>query len=414
MESDYRKVAGGVCAPLGFYSGAVSAGIKKADSRKKDLALIYSDGPAIGVAVFTTSRVKAAPVKVSTAHLRSNDTRAVIANAGNANACTGVRGIEDAKRMASETAAQLRLRPSQVLVCSTGIIGVPMPIDRISAKIPQLVSEASRKGGQNAARAIMTSDSVPKSISISLKVGSTKVRIGAMAKGAGMICPSMATMLCFVTTDARIDKGELRKATLEAVEGSFNRISVDGDMSTNDSVIVLANGQAKNRPITNGSPAASKFREALGHVMLKLAIMIVRDGERVTKFVEIQVKGARTYLDARKVAEAVANSTLVKCSWNGSDPNWGRVMDAVGYSRAKVREEMIDIYFDGVLACQHGIAADTPLSQLQKLASKDSFRVLINLNSGDAEHTVYTSDLSPEYVEFNRAEYALGRATPGK
>ncbi len=408
MEKGFKAVKGGVSAPRGFFCGAVAAGVKKPNSRRKDLALIYSKAPAVGAGVFTSNRVKAAPVKLSAQHLGSPHTQAIIANSGNANACTGPAGIEDTKRMVSETAAALGIDCREVVVCSTGIIGVPMPIERICSKIPALVRSASGTGGSGVARAIMTSDTRPKEVSLSFKIGGSVVKIGGTAKGAGMIRPDMATMLCFITTDACIGKKALQNATLECTEQSFNRISVDGDMSTNDSVIVLANGLAGNREIQERTAAGRKFNKALGWVMFELAKKIVKDGERVTKFVEIAVRGARTLEDAKRVAEAVANSTLVKCSWNGSDPNWGRVMHAIGYAGARIREEMIDIYFDGLRACEHGMAADTPFDRLQSVVKKDSFRVGIDLNSGGGVYSVYTSDLSPEYVDFNRAEYSLG------
>jgi glutamate N-acetyltransferase/amino-acid N-acetyltransferase len=311
--------------------------------------------------------------------------------------------------MTNTAGAELGVKPNQVLVCSTGIIGVPMPMERILPRIPELVAHKNRRGNKGAAEAIMTSDTRSKSVAVKMKLGGKEIRIGAVAKGAGMICPNMATMLCFVTTDAVIDRTELKKATQAAVGESFNRISVDGDMSTNDTVIVMANGEAGNKPLENGSKSARKFRCALSWVMLKLAKMIVKDGERVTKFVEVKVLGARTWADARKVADAVSNSTLVKCSWNGNDPNWGRVIDAVGYSQADVQEDMVDICFNGMTACSHGMAAETPIKQLERAVSKESFCVTINLNLGNAEHSVYTSDLSPEYVDFNRAEYAVSK-----
>ncbi len=407
MMGAAKRVAGGICAPKGYVSAAIPCGIKKPGSKKKDLALVYSEVPAAAAGVFTTNKVKAAPVKVSAAHLRSGDIRAVIANSGNANACTGCTGIEHAKQMTADVAEALDLVETQVLVCSTGIIGVPMPMERIRNKIPKLVQGLSRKEGAAAARAIMTSDTKSKSIGVRVKIGKTPVHIGAMAKGAGMICPNMATMLCVVTTDARIEKEELKRTAKEATERSFNRITVDGDMSTNDTVFVLANGLAGNRSIRNGSKASRDFREALVYVMDEMARAIVKDGERVTKFVEVQVKGGRTIRDAQKVAEAVANSTLVKCSWNGEDPNWGRIMDVIGYSGGRISEEMIDIYFGGKNACRHGIVAPTPVAELVKEVKKDSFIVLIDLNSGNGEYSVYSSDISPEYVDFNRAEYSV-------
>ena len=408
MSSSFDKIAGGVVAAKGFRAHGVACGIKEPGADRLDLAAIVSDLPAVAAGVFTSNKVKAAPVRVSQAHIREADVRAIVANSGNANAATGVRGVADARAMAQAVASELGVRRRQVLVGSTGIIGIPLPMERIVPNVPGLIAGLSRgRGSDRAARAIMTSDTKPKHYAVELKIGASRVRIGGIAKGAGMICPDMATMLCFITTDARIDKAELQKAVACAAEHSFNRITIDGDMSTNDSVMVLANGAAGNRPIRNGSPAAAAFRSALTRVMLKLAKAIVRDGERVTKFVEVNVRGAATYLDARRVAEAVAKSTLVKCSWNGSDPNWGRILDAVGYSRARIKEELVDVYFGGLLAAQNGMASPTPPEELKKIVANHRFSVTIDLNLGDAEYVVYTSDLSQAYVEFNASEYNL-------
>ena len=403
----YKEIPGGITAPEGFLCHAVSAGIKDPAKPRLDLGLIYSTAPCVTAATFTTNKVKAAPVRVCQAHLKSNDIRAIIVNSGNANACTGPRGIQDAKAMAVATGLALDLKPTQVMVNSTGIIGLPMPIDRITDAVPALVKGLSRDRHAAIAQAIMTSDTKPKSLAIEVPLGSKTIRIAAIAKGAGMICPSMGTMLCFVTTDAAIGLADLKKCTSEAVQNTFNRISIDGDTSTNDTVIVMANGMAGNRKIASGGPQHEAFCQALEYIMRRMARMIVSDGERVTKFVEIAVRGAATYMDARKVAETVANSLLVKCSWNGSDPNWGRVMHAIGYSRAKIREEHIDIYFDGHIATRNGISAGTPLEVLKAAVAKREFTVTIDLNIGDATYTVYTSDLSQEYVDFNKAEYAV-------
>ncbi len=402
----YHEIPGGITAPEGFLCHAVSAGIKDPTKPRLDLGLIYSTVPCVTAATFTTNKVKAAPVRVCQAHLKSNDIRAIIVNSGNANACTGPRGIQDAKAMATATGQALGLKPTQVMVNSTGIIGLPMPIDRITAQIPALAEGLSRERHAAIAQAIMTSDTRPKVLAIEVPLGAKTIRIAAIAKGAGMISPSMGTMLCFITTDAAIGLGDLKKCTREAVQNTFNRISIDGDTSTNDTVIVMANGMAGNRKIVSGGPQHAIFYEALEYVMRQMARMIVADGERVTKFVEIAVRGAATFMDARKVAETVANSLLVKCSWNGSDPNWGRVMHAIGYSRAKIREEHVDIYFDGHIATRNGIAADTPLEVLRAAVAKPEFTVTIDLHIGDASYTVYTSDLSQEYVDFNKSEYA--------
>ena len=252
----------------------------------------------------------------------------------------------------------------------------------------------------------MTSDTQKKEIAVSVDIGGHRVRIGACAKGAGMICPSMATMLCFITTDAKVSTSCLQKAVHDAVDSSFNRITIDGDMSTNDTVLVLANGQSEMPSIKRNSQECRQFNDALQYVMLKMAKSLVRDGERVTKFVTVEVKGARTYLDARKVAEAVANSSLVKSSWNGNDPNWGRIIHAVGYSRAMVREELIDIHIGGKAACLGGLQSKTSMDTLRKIVAKDAFTITIDLNLGKAQYEVYTSDMSPEYIDFNRSEYA--------
>lgn len=412
MTTEFEKIAGGVCAPQGFRAAGITCGIKKPDSPKKDLALIVSDFPAVGAGVFTENEVKAAPVRLSASYLKQCDPRAIVANSGNANACTGALGMEHARCMADSAAKALGLKRREVLVCSTGIIGLPMPMERIEPRMPDLVEAlgSDEVAGAAAAEAIMTSDTRPKSYAIKFMLGGKEVRIGAIAKGAGMINPNMATMLCFITTDARITKAELQEATQEAVDRSFNRITIDGDMSTNDTVLVLANGQAGNRLITKDGPGCRVFRAALTKVMKKLAKKIVGDGERVTKLVEVVVHGAQTDADAEKVARAVANSKLVKCSWNGNDPNWGRVLHAVGYSGAKIREEMVDIYFGGLCAAKNGLATDTPLLELLKVMERRKIKVCIDLNLGPGQYNIFTSDLSPEYVVFNRAEYSLPAA----
>lgn len=408
MGKKVKLVNGGLCAPKGFQVSAVGCGIKNPEVERLDLALIYSERPTVGAAVYTQNEVRAAPVRLSSSYLKSAEPRAIVVNSGNANACTGHDGMLKARTMASLASKGLGLKQREVQVCSTGIIGVPLPIERIEAKFPELI-ESLGKDSDRAARAIMTSDTEPKSVSVSVNIEGVRVRIGAIAKGAGMINPHMATMLCFVTTDAAISKAELSYATREAVDQSFNRISVDGDMSTNDTVIVLANGASENKTITRGGTGSAEFREALTKVMLLLAKKIVSDGERVTKLVEVRVRGAASQLDAERVARAVANSKLVKCSWNGNDPNWGRIIHAVGYSGARVKEELVDIYLNGVLATRNGLATKTHIDRLSAAVAGDEFTVGIDLHLGKAEFHLFTSDLSPEYVVFNREEYALNR-----
>lgn len=404
MESTYFEIGGGITAPSGFRAAAVRCGIKEGSPDKCDLGLIVSDFPAVAAATFTSNKIKAAPVRVSAAHLRAADTRAIIANSGNANACTGSTGIQNARRMTQAVARQLGLKERQILVCSTGRIGRDLPVAKIEESMPALVAGLSPSGSYVMAEAIMTSDTFQKEIAVELPLAGKRVRIGGIAKGAGMINPDMATMLCFITTDALISKRDLQRLTSASVEQSFNRITVDGDMSTNDTAICLANGQAGIPPIEADHEEYGWFAEGLNFVTRQLARMIVEDGEGVTKFVEVHVKGASTYQDARKAAEAVANSVLVKCAWYGEDPNWGRIIDAVGYSLAKVREEMIDIFFDGAVAVQHGMVSGTPEETLKEVLGNKKFTVTIDLHLGSAEYKVFTTDLTPEYVRFNMGE----------
>lgn len=400
----YTEIPGGVTAARGFIAGSAYCGIKATNPDRPDMALIYSPQPTTAAGTFTTNRVKAAPVRVSIINARSSDVRAIIANAGNANACTGVKGIENAKRMTAAVARALSLKDRQVLVCSTGRIGVQLPIDKIEATIATLPDECTSNGSQAAAEAIMTSDTKLKEIAVELEIEGKIVRIGGIAKGAGMIDPNMATMLCFITTDAVIEKKLLQRALSVSVEQSFNRITVDGDMSTNDTVLMLANQLAGHKALRYNSPAFKLFQRALDHVTKNLARMIVEDGEGVTKFVEVQVRGATSHTDARRAAEAVANSTLTKCAWFGNDTNWGRIMDAIGYSGAKIREELVDIYYDGLIAVKGGTASTTPIAKLREVVAASRFSVTIDLQLGSAEYTVYTTDLSVEYVKLNMGE----------
>lgn len=402
----FVKIDGGVTASIGFKAAAVACGIKNPKKLRLDLTVIASETPAVTDAMFTTNAVRAGCVRVSSQHVKKGDCQAIIANSGNANACTGVQGIEDAKAMAKAAASELGISMRKVLVCSTGIIGMPLPMDRLLPKVPEVVAKLHNEGSSEAEQAIITSDTHTKSYAIEVPCGDGSFRVGGIAKGAGMINPNMATMLAFFTTDAKVTPDELKRATRYAVDKSFNRITVDGDTSTNDTVIVMSNGMSSAPAIRKGSEHVMLFRKALHKVMLELAKMIVGDGERVTRFVEIRVLNARTIADAKKAAEAVANSLLVKCSFNGGDPNWGRIIHAVGYSGARIREEMIDIYFGGLVACKGGLASKTPVGEMEKVVAESKFSVTIDLNVGNAKHTVYTSDLSKEYVDFNASEYS--------
>ncbi len=391
-----RKIKGGVCAAEGFAAGATGCGIKTGKVTRDDLAIVVSGTATVAAATFTTNQVKAAPVRISAEHLRSGRVRAVVLNSGNANACTGPAGMADARSMAAATGKSLGLKSTQVLVCSTGRIGVPMPMDRIREGISKV--KLTRSGGTPAAKAIMTSDTFAKEIALEVTTHDGTFRIGGMAKGAGMIDPNMATMLCLVTTDAIAAAPALRSVLRESVEDSFNRITVDGDMSTNDTVILLANGAS------GISPSPKIFRDALDFVNRELARMIVKDGEGVSRFVEVEVRRAASRADARKAAEAIANSTLVKCAWAGGDPNWGRILDAVGYCGARMNEAKTDIFYDALPVAVDGMVAKTPVKKLRQIAAKKAFRVTVDLKIGKATHVVWTTDLTEEYVRLNLGE----------
>jgi glutamate N-acetyltransferase/amino-acid N-acetyltransferase len=395
MKTDFVRIKGSITAPRGFRAAGIAAGIKPGG--QKDLALIVSDVPAAAAAVFTTNQVKAAPVRLDMRHIQSGRARAIVANSGNANACTGNIGMMHARAMAAAVARRIGCHESEVFVCSTGRIGVLLPIVKVEAGIKKLLGILSTRGNRSAAEAIMTTDTFPKEIAVRMKVGSKHFHIGGVAKGAGMIHPQMATMLGFITTDAAMPAAALRRSLRIAVERSFNRISVDGDTSTNDTVILLANGTA-------GTMSPARFQLALNFVCLELAKMIVNDGEGVSKFVTVTVAGARSDRDAEFAARAVANSVLVKTSWCGGDPNWGRIMDAIGYSRASIREELVDISYNGVPAVRRGMIAKTPLARLKAMVAKPEFSVDIDLHLGRGRCTLYTCDLTEKYVELNKGE----------
>jgi glutamate N-acetyltransferase / amino-acid N-acetyltransferase len=400
----HTEIPGGITAPLGFVAGSAYCGIKASNKSSPDIALILSEHKTAAAGTFTTNKVKAAPVRVSRANLASVDVRAIVANSGNANACTGVPGLQNAKRMCTAVADAVGLKPRQVLVCSTGRIGVQLPIEKMEATIGEMRGVLKRDGSLAAAKAIMTSDTYAKEYAVEFNAGGKTIRIGGIAKGAGMIDPNMATMLCFITTDAAIDRRTLQKAVSVSVEQSFNRITIDGDMSTNDTVLALANGAAGNKPLKYGTKEFKAFQAALDQVTRELAWMIVKDGEGVSKFVEVQVNGAASLADARKAAEAIANSTLVKCAWYGQDPNWGRIMDALGYCGAKMREEMVDIYYDGVLLVKGGMQSKTPLEKVLPIVRQNRFTITVDLNIGRAQYTVYTTDFTTDYVKLNMGD----------
>jgi glutamate N-acetyltransferase / amino-acid N-acetyltransferase len=401
--TDYQWLdKGSVTSAQGFVAAGVAAGIKP--SGKKDMALLVSAVKAELGATFTMNQVKAAPVRLSMEHAKKGAVRAVILNAGNANACTGIRGIHDAKAMTQEVARQMGFKRQEVLVCSTGRIGVPLPLAKVTRGVGKLVKKLSKEGGKSAAKAIMTSDTYAKECAATLEIGGKTVTIGGMAKGAGMIHPNMATMLSCITTDAAIERKTLIKLTAECVEKTFNRISVDGDTSTNDTVFVMANGMAGNSPLTRNHAELFKFEAVLTEVMRKLARLIIEDGEGISKVVELTIQGAKNDLDAKRAAESIARSPLVKSSWAGNDPNWGRLMDALGYSAAVVKEEMIDIYYNGLIGVKGGLASATPLARLRKEVRNRNFSITIDLHQGKGCYSLLVNDLTEEYVTLNKGE----------
>ncbi len=404
MKTDLKFIEGGVSTPLGFKAAAVRAGIK--ESRKRaDLALITSEVPATVAGTFTSNRVKAAPVKVCERNLIWGQAQAIIVNAGCANACTGEQGFKDAERMAELTATALNIGKNLVFVCSTGTIGIPLPMNKIEAALPSLAQALSPEGGTAVAEAILTTDLTKKEVAATLTIDGKLITIAGITKGSGMIAPNMATMLAFITTDAGVDQRALQDGLQFAVDHSFNRIIVDGDESTNDTVLMMANGAAGNELLQKNHPEWKKFCHAVEALCLKLAIKIVKDGEGATKFVTVTVNGAATRNDAILAARAIAKSALVKTAWYGGDPNWGRIMAAIGYSGARIEENLVNITFDDVCAVQGGkAAAGVPLKALEEVYAKKEFTVTLDLKSGKAQHTVYTCDLSKDYVAIN-AEY---------
>ena len=426
----FHSIDGSIVAPQGFLTAGLFCDVKRLGTgkgsnkgQKRDLAVIVSEVPATAAGMFTTNQICAAPVKVCVDHIADGKAQAVVINSGNANACTGPRGLKDAREMAALLAEELLLQPEDVLVGSTGRIGLELPMPNIRAGIRQIVKELddAPTAAHHAAEAIMTSDTRPKEIAVEFKLVGQTVRLGGIAKGAGMIQPGMsptgarpasmplhATMLAYLTTDAKIPAGALRKCLREAVASSFNCITVDGDMSTNDTVLLLANGLAGNKKLS--ARDLKTFQAALNHVCLELSKMMVRDGEGVTRLVTVRVRGAKTQKEADAAARAVGNSALVKTSWNGGDPNWGRIIDALGYSPAKVVEEKVDIAYSApeakklTYSLKKGRPTRTSFETLCAAVAPAEFDLHINLNLGKGQATLYAADLTEEYVDFNKGD----------
>ncbi len=391
---------GGVTAVPGILAGAVAGGIKP--SGKKDLALVHSPTPARVAAVFTSNQVKGAPVLVSMEHARGGVAQAIIASSGCANVCTGEQGIRDAREMTKSVADLLRISPQHVLIASTGVIGVPLPMDRIRGALPKLVKALSPQGGRAAAEAIMTTDTRPKEAALRVEVSGRPITLGGMAKGVGMIEPHLATMFCFVTTDAVIARDALAGITRRAVDRSFNRISVDSDQSTSDTVAVLANGLAENAALERGSRGLRQFARGLEALMDRLARMLIVDGEGATKLVTISVRGAASRRDATVAARSVANSPLVKTAINGQDPNWGRIMMALGKAPARVEQARVSIAFGEETIVERGMLREgVRLEKIHEVMTQAEYAITIDLGLGSGEDRVVTCDLSEEYVRIN-------------
>lgn len=387
-----------IVSPEGFLYSVGKAGIKYPD--RYDIALIYSKRPAQVAGVFTTNQIKAAPVKICMKRIRSGQAQALILNSGNANACTGKKGIEDALKVTDYIAEKLAINKEYVYPLSTGVIGMPLPVERIMKAVDELVTSLGNAQPLQVAEAIMTTDTFPKLTYRQIETASPVTILG-ICKGAGMICPNMATMLCTILTDAKISSDLMKEALRDAVAQSFNSITVDGDMSTNDTVLMLANGESEIK-IERKTNLWKQFREVLTDLCIELSKMIVKDGEGATKFVSVTVKGAKTTQDARRVARAVANSLLVKTALYGGDPNWGRVIAAVGYSGVPVKEEKIEIYINDICLFDRGLPTMRE-DELKESLKQREIEILINLNLGKGHTTIFTTDLSEDYVRINSA-----------
>ena len=397
-----KIIKGGVTAPKGFLAGSASCGIKK--SGKTDLALLYSTVPCMTCGTFTTNKVKSGSVILCIRRLKKGASQAVIVNSGNANCCVGKKEIKDAEEITGLIAKELNLKDESVLMASTGIIGRPLPVDKIKRGIKSLAADLSGSNGTNFAKAIMTTDTVYKEIAVEVDIKGKSVRIAGAVKGAGMINPNMATMLAFFTTDAAIEKKALNQAFKESIYDSFNRITVDGDMSTNDSAIMFANAEAGNSVIKNNTKSYMIFLNAVKFAAKELSRKIILDGEGAMKFIEITVKGAKTDIAAELCARRIANSSLVKTMIAGGDPNWGRIAAAVGSSGADINPWRMDIYFGGALVMKNGTGTNAPRKLLLNIFKKKEIKIAVDLKSGGKSAEIWTCDMTEEYIKIN-AEY---------
>ena len=402
----YHEDSAGITSVPGFKSGSTHCDIRNTGDSRLDLTLILSEKPCQAAGVFTRNDLQAAPVAYCKQLIKKGNTiHGIVANSGNANAATGKHGMDDTCEMARHAEGIAQSPASSFLVCSTGRIGRHLPMDNIRAGIiaaHQAIGNTD-KHGLDSATAILTSDTRTKSISAAIKCDDKVTTIGAIAKGAGMIEPNMATMLAFITTDIEAPQSYLQSALCKAVDNSFNAITVDGDMSTNDSVLLLANGDSSLK-IDDGSDYAELFQEALNTICKFLSKKIMLDGERITKCVELQISGAQNRSDAERVARAIGNSLLVKTSWYGNDPNWGRIACAAGYAGAGLIESKLDIAYDNITALKNGQAQEENIVACTEIASRPEFKVSVNLNIGEGSFNLLASDLTEGYVDFNKSE----------
>ena len=401
-----KTIPGNIIAPKGFKAGSVHCGLKR-NKKNHDIGIIFSEQPCKAGALFTTNQIVAAPIKLSRNAVKNSKVHAIVVNSGNANACTGKKGEKDAEAMALLTSRHLNIKPDEVLVASTGIIGHHLPMAMIKSGISKSSERLGNKSthATNIAKAIMTTDLVHKQIAVKTKIGGKDVTIGAIAKGSGMIAPDMATMFCFITTDAAISLNTLRSSIKKSTMDSFNQITVDGHMSTSDMVAILANGMAKNRNITSsGKKDLALFQKALDYVTLKMAKAIVKDGEGATKFVQIEIHEAKSTLEAKKIARTVAESPLVKTAINGGDPNWGRIVSAAGNAGVTLDESKLKLAVNKITIYRKGLPVTPAPKKLKSVMKKKEITIQLHLGAGNKSTTLWTCDLSKEYISIN-ADY---------
>jgi len=402
MSSKYKPIPyGTITSPQGFFAGATYAGIKTEGDGLLDLGILCSEVPCVAAGVFTTNKIKAAPVVLCQEKLAEGRAQAIVANSGCANACTGEQGMADSVEMADLTAKKLGISPQQVLVASTGVIGVSLPMESLRTGIEVIL--LAREGGHQLAEAIMTTDTFPKEIAVNVRLGEKEVTIGGVAKGAGMIYPNLATLLCFLATDAAVDANFAQTALRKAVDDSFNMIAIDIDTSPNDMVLLLASGLAGDEPLEAGMAEAEVFQDALREVCLYLAKCIARDGEGATKFFEVRVEAALTLKDARLAARTIASSPLVKAAIHGSDPNWGRIIAALGRSGAEINPSKIDLYLKDICLFKAGSSTGFDEEEARTVLSDSEVSIRVCLNLGKESATAWGCDLSEEYVTINSA-----------